>query len=201
MLLVEGDNDLHFITNLCQKIDFKPFFKIESCKSIDALFSNLESKLDSNRNYPIGIVVDADGDIEKRKSKITEITKAFFKLNNSDFNESGLVIKPELEQKFGVWIWPNNKEEGILEDLFLQLVKDKDLLLEEAKRVVENLPEIEPIRFKPQHKSKAIVHSWLAWQDNPGSPIGASLQRSTMDLTKPIIQNFISWLKNLYKND
>jgi hypothetical protein len=201
MILVEGENDQHFLYNLCQKVNFNPVFKVEKVGSLEKAIYRFATDLKGNRQQPLGLIVDADMNLEKRQSENIKEVGKYYTIQKKDFTKTGLIIQPALEQKFGVWIWPDNEKNGILEDLYLQLVQDGDLLLGEAKRVVGNLPNIEPIRFRPQHISKAIVHSWLAWQDNPGAPIGASLQRSNIDLSKPIIQNFKNWLKNLYTND
>ena len=147
------------------------------------------------------MVVDADEDLATRIEQIIKNTKPYFKIEMADFKDNGLIIKPKSEPKFGVWIWPDNQKNGILEDLYLDLVQDEDLLLEESKKVIENIKNIEPWRFKPQHKSKAIVHTWLAWQINPGSPIGSSLKRSTININRPVISNFKFWLQRLYSHD
>jgi hypothetical protein len=201
MILVEGDNDRYFLYNLCQRVDFQPTFKVEKEDSIQKTIYRFATELKGNRQQPLGLIVDADFDAENRKLELIEEIRNYYPITLEDFTEEGLIVKPANEEKFGIWIWPDNNENGILEDLYLMLVQDNDLLLNEAKRVVDNLPNIEPIRFKPQHKSKAIVHSWLAWQDNPGSPIGASIQRSVIDLNRPVIHKFKTWLQNLYSND
>lgn len=198
MILVEGNNDEHFIYNLCSRLNFSPVFKVKNCESIELLYKKLQAELDSDRTQPLGIIVDSDENIESRKSEIQKLVKPYYSLTSSDFTPYGLVFNPGNEPKFGVWIWPDNQKNGILEDLYLDLVQDHDALLEESKRVVENLKTIEPWRFKKQHKSKAIVHTWLAWQDNPGSPIGSSVQRTTIVINKPVIDNFKTWLTSLY---
>jgi hypothetical protein len=201
MVLVEGQNDRHFVYNLCQRLSFQPEFDVESEANIQKAIFRFATELKGNRTQPLGLIVDADFSAEARKSEIIREIKDEFPVTIRDFTDEGLVVKPENEQKFGIWIWPDNQKNGILEDLYLELVQDDDLLLKEANRVVENLPNIAPIRFKPQHKSKAIVHTWLAWQDNPGSPIGDSIKRSTINLERPVIQKFKTWLQNLYSND
>lgn len=201
MILVEGDNDQHFIFNLCERLKFTPVFKVEKCEGDGGLFKKLKGELDSDRTRPLGIVVDADDNLASRIQEIITLTQPYFELQTSDFKQNGLVVKPKGEPKFGVWVWPDNQKNCILEDLFLELVQDKDLLLEESKKVVNHIKTIEPWRFKPQHKSKAIVHTWLAWQDKPGSPIGASLKRSNINLDRLVISNFTSWLSSLYSNN
>ena len=52
--------------------------------------------------------------------------------------------------------------------------------------------------FKPTHKSKAEVHTYLALQDEPGNPMGLAITKKTLDPETKIAQTFINWIKKLY---
>lgn len=202
MLIVEGTTDQHFVLNLLEAIEMEkagiPWPSKEGSKNeaIDKFLSELQT----DRSQPIGLIVDADGDIEATISSLIKKLKKWVDVSPDQF-KNGLVFSPPFEPKAGIWIWPDCERSGILEDLFLDLVKPSDQLLEEAKKVVDRLPAIEPFRFPPQYKSKAIVHTWLAWQKKPGLPIGMSVKTSSMNLTHPTVSNFKSWLQRLYQHD
>lgn len=200
MLIVEGDDDLHFILNLCQKLGFQPEFEIKKAGSVDKAIKQFSLEI-KNRGYPIGLVVDANGNMSERKKQIISSLTKYHQVLEMDFKDKGLIVMPDLDPRFGIWLWPDCSSPGILEDLYLQIVQEEDQLLEEAHRVVDGIAAIEPFRFKPQYKSKAIVHTWLAWQDNPGSPLGASVKRSIINHSHPTIQNFKNWLTRLYSNN
>jgi hypothetical protein len=202
MLIVEGATDQHFILNLAlaTKMAEKSFPEPTPLHSRDKAIKRFISDLKSDRSEPLGLIIDADGSFD---NTVTELVKKLPKTENvkpADFNQ-GLIFSPPSEPRAGIWIWPDSSKTGILEDLFLELVSQEDPLLKEAHRVVDALPSIEPWRFKAQYRSKAVVHTWLAWQEKPGLPIGTSLNRSPMDLTHPTVSNFKSWLQRLYQHD
>jgi hypothetical protein len=83
----------------------------------------------------------------------------------------------------------------------LEIIAKEDKLSLFAKQTVEDLKYVEEYRFKPQYKSKAIAHTWLSWQDNPGGPMGSSVKRSSINHNHPTIQKFTNWLQRLFTHD
>jgi len=53
--------------------------------------------------------------------------------------------------------------------------------------------------FIDNHHSKAVVHTFLAWQDEPGMPLGQAITAKALDGNKPLAHNFSEFLKNLFK--
>ncbi|HST61263.1 MAG TPA: DUF3226 domain-containing protein, partial [Longimicrobium sp.] len=52
-------------------------------------------------------------------------------------------------------------------------------------------------RFSPVHRSKALIHTWLAWQEQPGSPMGQAIGKRDLDAQAPQAQRFVAWLQRL----
>ena len=48
------------------------------------------------------------------------------------------------------------------------------------------------------HKSKAEIHTWLAWQEEPGTPMGQAITKQYLDTNKELAKKFIGWLDNLF---
>jgi hypothetical protein len=78
---------------------------------------------------------------------------------------------------------PNHKDDGMLETLVKNMVcegQQRDLL-EKADKCLDELPVK---LFEPQgrqhRRDKAIVYTWLAWQEKPGQDL-----RGTIDIRKP----------------
>jgi hypothetical protein len=72
---------------------------------------------------------------------------------------------------FGAWIMPDNGSTGALEDFAAELVPASDTLWRRAGEAVDAIPK-EERRFSEVRRSKVHMHTWLAWQEHPGSPWG-----------------------------
>ncbi len=47
--------------------------------------------------------------------------------------------------------------------------------------------------------SKALIHTWLAWQRKPGRPMGIAITARYLDPTAPHAQQLINWLRRLFE--
>ena len=98
----------------------------------------------------------------------------------------------------GVWVMPNNEATGMLEDFAALLVPDGDRLLDHARRVVSALPER---RFAAAHQAKAEIHTFLAWQADPGKALGQAIRDSVLSRDTKTGQAFANWLRRLFWPD
>lgn len=92
---------------------------------------------------------------------------------------------------------PDNHVEGMLEDFLLRLTHEHDGLVARACDVVDGIPETER-RFALAHKSKAAVHTWLAWQEEPGTALGQAITKRYLDPTRNPAPAFRAWLLALF---
>lgn len=80
-----------------------------------------------------------------------------------DLPSDGLVLYPlnDYDAVVGIWIMPNNRFEGMLEDFALNMIPAEDLLIRKVEVVLSEL-EAEGIqRYKQVHRSKAkYIRSW-----------------------------------------
>ena len=65
----------------------------------------------------------------------------------------------------------NNRIAGMLEDFLSSLIREEDVLLARVVSCVDGIPS-EQRRFRNTYRSKALIHTWLAWQEEPGTPLG-----------------------------
>ena len=200
-LLVEGNDDQHVVWALCNHYEITQNFDVIDCESIDNVFKQLELRLKSSiLNERIGIVVDADVNLQSRWNKVSSIL-----LNNGGYTlpktlpTDGLFITSTNNGTIiGVWIMPNNKLNGMLEDFLAFLATDGDLLMKEAEETLFGLETKKINRYKMIHRSKAKIHTYLAWQDEPGKPMGISITAKILNADSPFANNFITWLKKIY---
>lgn len=110
----------------------------------------------------------------------------------------GLIVESKAwwQKRCGVWVMPDNAQGGMLEDFLLALIPEADVLLAHARQTISTLPEQ---RFVPAHRTEAEVHTWLAWQAEPGTPPGLALTRRYLDADHALAQRFHDWLVALFE--
>ena len=53
-------------------------------------------------------------------------------------------------------------------------------------------------RFPPVDRLKAILHTWLAWQQEPGRPYGTAVGARFFRHDSPAALAFLAWFKRLF---
>ena len=91
---------------------------------------------------------------------------------------------------------PDNNQNGILEDFIAFLVPDSDVHWVRAESCINRIPLAES-RFPPERRSKALIHTWLAWQEQPGRPLGQAITARYLDAEAPHAQQLIVWIRRL----
>lgn len=202
-LLVEGLTDKHVILSLCDYHKVPECFDVVDCGGIDALFNHVGLRLTHpSLNQTIGIVLDADNDIHKRFNQIVNIIKTQIDIGDDiSVENNGIIIPSSNHQKHsrvGIWLMPDNSTPGMIEDFALSLIPENDSLLLEAEHSLNRLEELRLNRFTASHRSKAKIHTFLAWQENPGCPIGMSITKRVLDPNGGLASRFVQWLTKLF---
>jgi len=78
------------------------------------------------------------------------------------------------------------------------LIPEKDKLWPRSQDAVEQIPESERL-FPPQHLMKAQIHTWLAWQKEPGKPMGLAIKKKYLSGNAPHAQLLMEWIKQLFE--
>lgn len=176
-LLVEGDTDKRVIPFLMEVNGVawgtasRPAVYIASYGGIDEMLKAgaIEGELSASGLEALGIVAD-----------------------------EGLRVTHASGPRFGVWIMPDNRSKGMLEDLLVQLVPgESESLFALARRCVGEAADI-GAPFKPAQLTKARVHTWLAWQDEPGKSLHQAVHHRVLDPTKAESKPFVRWFRSLF---
>lgn len=98
----------------------------------------------------------------------------------------------------GVWMMPDNRSPGKLEDFARRLVRigDEGLWDHAGQSTSGAIPL--GARFAPKDQIKAHVHAFLAWQEVPGVPMGLAITKRFLDADSPQAVAFGGWLCRLY---
>lgn len=218
VMLVEGPEDYHVLQHLLTmhgvdqqmpyRLDnYRPLPKRASAEEIvfkaregvqnvlDYLSQQLKitGEVDS-----IGVIVDADLDIAGRWQSLRNI------LINSGYSSvpkvpetSGTIVEQEEKPRVGIWIMPNNRLPGKGEDFVALLVPAEDNLWKRAELSLQQIPITER-RFMENAFIKAHIHTWLAWQEAPGLPMGQAITRRYLNSNVPEALLLVDWLRHLF---
>ena len=203
ILLVEGTDDKHVLKHICGNRDIPHLDKVEKYGGIEKLLESLGVRLPllNGEGDVIGVVIDADTDISVRWQSIRDrITDIGYQNVPDQPDPGGTILDPPAGTylpRLGVWIMPNNQTSGILEDFLRFLVPQPNILFDHAKASVAAIPEGER-RFKQLAEPKAVIHTWLAWQEEPGRPLVPAISACFLDPNVPEVDVLADWLKRLF---
>ncbi len=199
LLVVEGNDDLRVISSILKRHNFEPHFEIQDEGGYESLLKRLDRRLRLGTDVEqLGIVVDADENATSRWDSIRSVLEKAGYLGVSAGPELGGAVMTHGElPRLGVWVMPNNELPGMLEDYLACLVPVGDTLFERASQAIEGIP-IDERRFIQNHQCKALIHTWLAWQEDPGTPLGLAITKKYFETEVPNVQNFLNWLTRLF---
>ncbi len=198
VLLVEGDNDCHVVMALCKVHNVPETFGIYQCGSDIGVLKRLNAQIRSpNPPQVIGVMLDADNSLGSRWDSIKGKLKHYSYVFPSSPEPNGTVVESVSgEPKLGFWLMPNNQVSGMLEDFCAELAEP--MSLEFARECVEQACGREVTTFKEVHRSKAVIHTYLAWQDEPGYPLGRSITTQALRPHTDVAVRFTDWLTRLF---
>ncbi|MCK5717207.1 MAG: hypothetical protein KAH77_06930 [Thiomargarita sp.] len=218
VLLVEGQGDVDFFTALLQKLDFPDKISIQPPKEfgmhnntvtyfptvINTVCKRMRTDTDE-KTQNFGIIADADyvsgGGFKERWKTLTKVLQ-----ENGYHTPEKPPTLPYTGSIFehndglspvGLWLMPDHKHNGMLEDFILKTISKEEqrLLLKSAEHSLKNLPVT---LFSKYHHSKAMIHTWLAWQKRPGQTLQATINSELINLDSDEMKGFINWLHQVF---
>lgn len=197
VLLVEGKDDEHVFYHLLEYHQVPQCFTIKEKGGIENLLNTLEVELLASDLQCLGIVVDANTDIDSRWQALRDLlTRSGYAIPAQPDTE-GLIVRQSGKPAVGVWLMPNNRLPGMLEDFVAFLVPPGNVLWQQAETCIERLPTTED-RFPEVYRSKARVHTWLAWQREPGAPLGLAITKRYLNADAAAVYPLLDWLRRLF---
>jgi hypothetical protein len=203
LLLVEGHDDIYVLCNLFERHNVPECFAVVERNGIERLLETLPNDLRTPDLERLGIVVDANTDIEARWAQVRNILIGAGNGNVPHVPDpAGTIIDLEHTEterllRVGVWLMPDNHLPGMLENFVAFLVPPDDALWPYAEDCLQRLPEPQP-RFRLQHFTKAHLHTWLAWQEDPGTPMGLAITKGYLNAEGTQVQQLVDWIRRLF---
>lgn len=192
-LLVEGKDDEIVLKKLIDhhfSKDISTKISIQNFGGIDDLLTSIPVQLKASDIKSLGIVVDADTSLEARWQSIKDrlLHAGYSNVPNAP-HSSGTILFGDMLPNVGIWVMPNNRLQGSLEDFVSFLVpQDDDLWL----YAIECLSKITVKDY-----SKSLIHTWLAWQDQPGKPFGQAITMKYLDPDADYSVCLSRWIKTM----
>lgn len=198
-LLVEGNDDQHVIWALCEKFSIGENFDVVDCEGIESLLAQIPVRFKQSGVDTVGVIIDADLNIESRWQSIKDTLKPHGFVFPDKLPSNGFVSDNHNGKVIGVWIMPNNKTAGMLEDFMAFLVPDDDCLMPIVDSVLNEIELANLNNYSRVHKSKAKIHTWLSWQEDPGSPMGLAITKRYLSVDENNCSELINWILKLFK--
>ena len=211
ILLVEGEADKSFFKEICKILGLHASVKVAPPKDVGGSQNNKEgvfnhlpillNQLGDATVTRLAVVVDADsaahgGGYQHTINKVAKIVQSYGFTLASNSVGGVLFQHDDGLADFGLWVMPNNCDEGMLEDWIKDCVHpDENNLFAHAEAVVDTLPQT---KFKPIHISKAEVATWLAWQKQPGHGLYRVVEDQLIDANSTLFQELGNWLNHIY---
>jgi hypothetical protein len=201
VLLVEGRDDEYVMRHLCGQRGVQYLDEITPLGDADRLLESFPVRLKESDVEALGVVIDADSDIASRWQSLQDrLNKAGYQDVPEDPIVTGTILHPPpktLLPRVGLWIMPDNQTKGILENFLRFLVPPGSRLFGHVESSIASIPE-EERRFSQLAEPKAVIHTWLAWQEEPGKPFGTAITAKFLDPHVPQVDILVAWLKALF---
>ena len=202
ILLVEGTDDEHVIKHICRSYEIAHLDEVRPEGGAAKLLQAIPNQLGDlyGDGDALGVVIDADDSPDARWQSLRDIfvNAGYPNVPRRPDPDGTILESPEeaLLPRAGVWIMPDNRSPGILEDFLRFLIPNQpNPLFAHAERSVATVPER---RFGENDTPKALIHTWLAWQNEPGKPYGTAITARFLDSRLPEAQALAGWLGRLF---
>ena len=201
-LLVEGEDDEHFVHHLIKQLNLGLLIGKESIKHSRG-FPNILNVLSVQIKVPgrkaVGIIVDANSNLADRWESLKEKLKNEGIECPSSPTIGGTIIESPSNQKprTGIWIMPDNDSNGELEDFVIQMIPDNDDVWPLAESYIDGIP-LKSQKFKFSKIQRAKLYAWLSTRESPDR-MGLAVTKGDLDLRGKLTKQFADWLTNLFK--
>jgi hypothetical protein len=194
MLLVEGRDDLFVMTSLFEARSVPEVFAVKEAGGIDKLIESLPVRLKGSNLERLAVVVDADDRIDATWDRIrAAVNKARMGDLPAQPVATGTTVELSSGIRFGAWVMPDNRIQGMLETFLAYLIPATDVLLPVVDTFLDRIPASQRL-FSDAHHPKARMHTWLAVQKEPGLPFGTAITATFLDPHSTAVGPFLSWI-------
>ena len=193
ILVVEGLDDLHVIAHLRRRRVLALEFDIVEKGGVDALIDSVDVEIAEAGRTAVGFVLDADDRLAERWEAVADKLRMRGIVPADIPDRAGTVIEgADGHPRIGVWLMPDNRVSGALEDFVATMVPDGDPVWPLAEDYIGKVPDSALFT----NRSKAEIRAWLATRERP--LMGATIREGALDTDGPLCRSFAAWLTRLF---
>ena len=202
-LLVEGSDDQHSVIHLLRRHGFdwddksidRPY--LDATDGVENLLLALPVTLKSSYKR-VGVIVDANSHLPNRWAQLrSRAGSVGVRLPDVPDPDGTIVAGFRPNSQVGLWLMPDNREPGTLESFLARLIPAEDALWPYAGEVIAEA-RARGARCREKDHLKGALHTWLAWQEDPGRPFGMALGAEVFRHDTPDALRFVSWFRRLF---
>ena len=194
-LIVEGPDDKNVVWHLSRRHEEMSEFCIFDKEGIDSLLDEIGLELQVPDRRALGIVVDANEDIDARWSAVADrLREEEIEAPEKPGSEGTIINR---SPRVGVWLMPDNRSCGELEDFVLQMIPEGDPVWPRSQRYIDGIPK-EDRKFRDKKTQGAKIHAWLATREDPRL-MGAAIGTGDLHVNGRLSTDFAEWLRELFK--
>lgn len=203
VLLAEGRDETHVVRHLLLRKAQKPNFCMLDKQGIENLLDDIALEVTLSDRKTVSIVVDADDNPDARWCSVVDRLQAAFLAEKMELPEKpkprGVIIdsRPAARiPRIGIWMMPDNRSEGQLEDFIAAMIPDDDPVWPQSVAYIKGIRK-EDRKFKPNKKLRAKVNAWLATREAP-RPMGLAIKAQDLNVDGDNCRAFLAWLRRLF---
>lgn len=194
-LRVEGKDDQMAIGHLLVQHGYSEsiFKRIKEVGSKEKLLDAIIISVPAGTGTSLGTIVDANSNLDGTWRSVASRLASVGIAAPPAIPRDGFVgVSKDYRTRVGVWIMPDNRRSGALEDYLQDLIWKGDGLLTHAQVSTETAKKL-GAGFAEKDAKKAVLHAWLAWQQRPGCPYGTAIKAHYLKADSHAARQFASW--------
>ena len=158
---------------------------------------SIRQEVEAPSRRAVGILVDADDDLGNCWSDVVEgFSRTDVDLPSSPISGGTIIPARDHQPRIGIWLMPDNKSQGELEDFLFRMMPDGDTVWPLSRGYIESIPELDR-KFTLEKTDKAELYAWLATRKEPGR-MGAAVGAHDLEIDGDLCQKFLTWLTKLF---
>ena len=193
LLIVEGVNDRHVVRQIVSRVGAGSGFEIADAGGINSLLESIEARANYTGRVALGIVADANDDINARWQSIRSRMPDRIDLPERPIS-GGVIV--ESQPRVGIWLMPDNASPGQLGDFVQRMIPTDDTIWPLAERYIDDIPTPDR-KFPPSKTSRAKLYAWLAARQDPRR-MGEAIRTRDLATDGALCQQFAAWLRRLF---
>ena len=210
ILRVEGKDDHYVISDLLLRhgidIDHSGIavkgskWEGEDTGGKEKLLAGMQTEVKTSNGKSIGFVLDADEASKNRWDSVRGRLKGLGLNLPNKIPEGGFVGDTAIFQaRVGVWLMPDNRRSGAIEEFLQDLIVKGDALLQLADTSTTSAKKL-GAAFSDAKQRKAVLRTWLAWQKNPGVSYGLAIKARYFQHDSPAALAFVDWFQRVFQD-